>query len=72
MDDAADHPAVVNTRLATRVRRQMWRDLRELRIREPKNDPDSFVLPPGSRESHRTGEANQFMGPNPKIFILVS
>jgi len=33
--DAADHPAVFKTRLATRVRRQMRSDPRESRIREP-------------------------------------
>ena len=27
MDDAADDPAVVDARLAARIRRQMWRDL---------------------------------------------
>jgi hypothetical protein len=31
MDDATDHPKVVNTRLATRVSRQMRLDPRELR-----------------------------------------
>jgi hypothetical protein len=39
MDDTADNPAVVNTRLATRVRRQVPRDPRELRIGEPETIP---------------------------------
>jgi len=39
MDDAADHPAVINTGLATRIRRQMRLDPRELRIREPETIP---------------------------------
>lgn len=36
MDDAADHAAVITTRLAARIRRQMRRDTSELRIRETK------------------------------------
>jgi len=39
VDEAADHPAVVNTRLATRVRRQMRLDPRKLRVREPETIP---------------------------------
>lgn len=39
MDDAADHTAVVNTGLTPRIRRQMRRDSRELRVREPKPIP---------------------------------
>ena len=39
MDDASDHPAVVNTRLATRVRRKMRLDPRKLRVREPETIP---------------------------------
>lgn len=39
VDDAADHPAVVNTRLATRIRRQVWLDPRKLRVREPETIP---------------------------------
>ena len=39
MDDTANHPAVVDTRLATRVRRQMRLDPRKLRVREPETIP---------------------------------
>lgn len=39
MDDAADHPAVVNTRLATRIRWQMRLDPRKLRVCEPETVP---------------------------------
>ena len=46
MDDATDHPAVINTLLATRVRRQMRLDPRELRVREPETIPShSRFLP---------------------------
>ena len=39
MDDAADHPAIVNPSLAARVRRQMRRDPRELFFRQPETIP---------------------------------
>lgn len=39
MHDAADHPAVVNTRLATRIRWQMRLDPRKLCVRQPKTIP---------------------------------
>ena len=39
VDDAADHPAVVNTRLAARIRRQVRLDPRKLRVREPETIP---------------------------------
>ena len=39
MDYAADHPAVVNTRLATRIRWQMRLDPRKLRFRQPETVP---------------------------------
>jgi len=39
MDDAADHAAVVNSRLASRIRRQIRLDPRELRLREPETIP---------------------------------
>ena len=39
MDDAADHPPVVNARLAARVGRQMRRDLRKLLVRQPELIP---------------------------------
>ena len=35
MDDAADHPAVVDPRLAARVGGKMRRNLRKLRVRQP-------------------------------------
>ena len=35
MDDAADHPAVVEARLAAHLSRQMRLDLGELRVRQP-------------------------------------
>jgi hypothetical protein len=44
----------------------MWRNLRKLPIRKPKNGPDSSLLPFGSRESHRAPHANHFMGLDPK------
>ena len=63
MHDAADHPAIVDARLASCVARQVGSELRELRIREPETvsihggllgDPESrkpFHLKPpyGSR-----------------------
>ncbi|MFC5423636.1 hypothetical protein ACFPOB_29280 [Bosea eneae] len=39
MDDAADPAAIIDTRLAARVRRQMRLDPRKLRIREPELIP---------------------------------
>ncbi|MFG1297862.1 hypothetical protein, partial [Xanthobacter variabilis] len=39
MDDPTDHPAVIDTRLAARVRRQMGRDPRKPRIRQPEQVP---------------------------------
>src|SRR5215203_4600738 len=35
MDDAADHPPIIDARLASRVGRQVRRDPRELPIRQP-------------------------------------
>lgn len=39
MDDAADHPTVIDTRLAARVRRQMRCDPRELLLSQPEAIP---------------------------------
>jgi hypothetical protein len=39
MDDAADHPAVIDARLAQCISRQMRLDPRELRVREPEAIP---------------------------------
>ena len=39
MDDAADHPAIIDTRLATSIRRQMRLDPRKLRVSQPKSIP---------------------------------
>ena len=35
MNDAADHPAIVDPLLAARIRRQVWRNLRKLRVTQP-------------------------------------
>ena len=35
VDDAADHAAVINTRLAARVGRKVRRNLQKLRVRQP-------------------------------------
>lgn len=39
MDDPADHPTVIPTRLAARLLRQTGRDPRKLRIRQPEKVP---------------------------------
>ena len=51
MDDAADHPPIVDARLAARIGRQMRLDLRELRVGQPELIPIHRALPFGSRES---------------------
>ena len=35
MNDAADHPSIIDARLAARVGRKMWLNLRKLRVRQP-------------------------------------
>jgi hypothetical protein len=39
VNDAADHPAIMDPRLASRVARQMRFDLRELLVRQPEAVP---------------------------------
>jgi hypothetical protein len=39
MNNPADHPPVVDARLAPRIRRQMRRDLRKLLVRQPEEVP---------------------------------
>jgi len=45
MNDAADHPPVVNARLAARVRRQVGLDPGKLRIRQPEEIAIHVRLP---------------------------
>jgi len=67
MNDAADHPPVVNARLAARVCWQVRLDLGKLRIRQPEEIAIHVGLPFGSRESQPAVHANPFMGLNPNI-----
>jgi hypothetical protein len=39
LHDAADHAPIVDARLAARICRQMWFDLRKLRVRQPELIP---------------------------------
>ena len=66
MDDAADHAAVVDPRLAPRVGWQMRLDSSELLVREPEKIAIHKRLPSGSRESQCLAHANRFMGPDPR------
>lgn len=52
MNDAADHTSIRDTRLATRVCRQMWLDLGKLRVRQPEKIPIHPTSPLG-RVNHK-------------------
>ena len=39
MNDATDHAPIIDTRFAARIRRQVWFDLRKLRVRQPELIP---------------------------------
>lgn len=67
LHDAADHAPIIDARFATRVRRQMWLDLRKLRIRQPELIAIHPRSPSGSRESQPADHANTFMGPDPNV-----
>ena len=66
MNDAADHPSVVNARLAARVCRQVRLNLGKLRIRQPEEIAIHVGLPFGSRESQPPVHPNPFMGLDPR------
>jgi hypothetical protein len=65
MDDARDHPPVIDPRDAARVRRQMRPDLRELVFRQPEKMIAHQRSPLGAVESRFAKPANHFMGPDP-------
>ncbi len=65
MDDAADHPTVVDSGLAPCVRRQMRQDLRKLGVAQPEKLGNHLALPFGSCESRPRAYANLFMGLDP-------
>lgn len=67
MDDAADHPAIVDARLASRVGRQMRRNLRELRVRQPELVSIHQGSPAGNRESQTNLYAKRYCGPGPNL-----
>jgi hypothetical protein len=58
MDDAADHPAVVDPRLAPRVCRKMWLKPCELIVTEPKVSLIHHRSPFGDLESDFAGFGN--------------
>ena len=66
VDDAADHPAVIDPSLASCVGRQVGPDTRELIVRKP----EAILVherPPDEAVNHKTAAgSNGFMGPNPK------
>ena len=67
MDDAADHPAIIDPRLATCIGRQMRLDPRELLVRQPEAILDSS-RPPEEAVNHKTAaRSNDFMGSDPKL-----
>ncbi|WP_245412073.1 hypothetical protein [Methylocella silvestris] len=65
MNDPADHPSIVDPRLATRIGGKMRRNLRKLRIRQPKLVQNHRRLPFGNRESQPAHLAKPFMGLDP-------
>src|SRR4051794_32990167 len=72
MDDAADHPPIVDARLASRVRRQVRCDPRELPIRQPEMIAIHRRLSLGAvnHKTIRTGSG--LMGPNPSEFTVAA
>jgi hypothetical protein len=67
VQDAADHPAVVDPLLAAHVRRQMWLDLPPLLIAQPKQvAPHRPSLEScRKRESATDSASNEFIGFSP-------
>ncbi len=68
MDDAADHPAIINPRLTPRVGRKMRSDLRKLGVGQPKTVENHQRFPFGSCDSRQRAQANHFTGPSPKTY----
>src|SRR3954447_21045859 len=72
MDDAADHPPIIDARLASRIGRQVRRYPRELPIRQPEmiaihRHPSPEPL---NHEMIRAGSG--LMGPNPKSYHITT
>src|SRR3954452_23542422 len=65
MHDAADHPPIIDPRLAPRVARQMRCKPRELLIRQPKMITTHRHPSSGRDESRNHPHANGLMGPDP-------
>jgi hypothetical protein len=65
MDDAADHPPIIDARLASRVGRQVRRDPRELPIRQPEMIAIHRRPSSGARESRNDARRKQVNGSEP-------
>jgi hypothetical protein len=66
MDDPADHPLVIDTRLPPRVARQMRRNTRKLFVRKPKAIPTHSQPPSAANlESDNHLAVNLFYGSGP-------
>ena len=62
MDNAADNPQIVNTRLATCVGRQMPHQLRKLILIQPENIAHGLAPQVGERESRRAVSPQEIYG----------
>src|SRR5579872_1503470 len=62
MDNAADNPQIVNTRLATRVGRQMPYQLRKLVLVQPENIAHRVAPQVRERESRRVASPQEIYG----------
>jgi hypothetical protein len=65
MDDAAQHPAIVNPIHAAYVRRQQWLDPVPLRIRKPKEIRHLTTSPSKAVNHNSSAKGIPFMGPDP-------
>lgn len=65
MDDAADHAAIIDTRLAACIRRQIRLDPPELLFRQPEIVPIYHSSPFGGNESHYSRQRNLIYGAGP-------
>src|SRR5215218_8959185 len=67
MHDATDHATIIDPRLAARAGRQVGRNLRELRVRQPEEVPTHW-WPPEEVLNHESADrSNPFMGPDPRL-----
>jgi hypothetical protein len=67
MNDPADHPAVIDARLAARVVRQVPLDPCELLLRKPEKTPTHYRLPLEALNHKPDPSGIPFMGPEPSL-----